>query len=201
MEIYALWFHLGRGPHLPFWAKFSNFLKHVFYLLKVNVFMFSLMFSSPQQLERFWHGPVRMPYIIDEKCSTIMAWTYYEIYKYGLVSKIFKWSLWKSAFGLNHFGCTLSLRCLDGMWRLWLTTKTTTENTHVKGIRQYIFLLFHFKEFLKLYVNLFYRFCVTLLFFEIFELKKSQISELSAILDFDGYACDIISRVTQEFYP
>jgi hypothetical protein len=50
-----------------------------------------------------------------------------------------------------------------------------------------------------LYVNLFYRFCVTLLFFEIFELKKSQISELSAILDFGGY--DIISRVTQEFYP
>jgi hypothetical protein len=29
----------------------------------------------------------------------------------------------------------------------------------------------------------------------IFELKKSQISELSAILDFGGYACDIISRV------
>jgi hypothetical protein len=71
----------------------------------------------------------------------------------------------------------------------------------IKGIRQYIFLLFHFKEFLKLYVNLFYRFCVTLLFFEIFELKKSQISELSAILDFGGYACDIISRVTQKFYP
>jgi hypothetical protein len=34
----------------------------------------------------------------------------------------------------------------------------------IKGIRQYIFLLFHFKELLKLYVNLFYRFCVTLLF-------------------------------------
>jgi hypothetical protein len=40
-----------------------------------------------------------------------------------------------------------------------------------------------------------------LLFLEIFEQKKSQISELSAILDFGGYACDIISRVTQEFYP
>ena len=37
-----------------------------------------------------------------------------------------------------------------------------------KGIWQYIFLLFHFKELLKLYVNLFYRFCVTLLFLEIF---------------------------------
>jgi hypothetical protein len=47
---------------------------------------------------------------------------------------------------------------------------------HFKGIRQYIFLLFHFKELLKLYVNLFYRFCVTLLFLEIFEQKKSQIS-------------------------
>jgi hypothetical protein len=202
MEIYALWFHLGRGPHLPFWAKFSNFLKHVFYLLKVNVFITEMEFDHRRNSWRGFGAELcagRM--LIDEKCSTIMAWTYYEIYKYGLVSKIFKWSLWKSAFGLNHFGCTLSLRCLDGMSRLWLTTKTTTENTHVKGIRQYIFLLFHFKEFLKLYVNLFYRFCVTLLFFEIFELKKSQISELSAILDFDGYACDIISRVTQEFYP
>ena len=68
-----------------------------------------------------------------------------------------------------------------------------------KGIRQYIFLLFHFKELLKLYVNFFYRFCVTLLFLDIFEQKKSQSSELSAILDFGG--CDIISRVTQEFYP
>ena len=70
-----------------------------------------------------------------------------------------------------------------------------------KGIRQYIFLLFHLEELLKLYVYLFYRFCVTLLFLEIFEQNKSQISELSAILDFGGYACDIISRVTQEFYP
>jgi hypothetical protein len=73
----------------------------------------------------------------------------------------------------------------------------------LKGIRQYIFLLFHLEELLKSYVNLFYRFCVTLLFLEIFEQnsKKPQISELSAILDFGGYACDIISRVTQEFYP
>jgi hypothetical protein len=39
------------------------------------------------------------------------------------------------------------------------------------------------------------------IFREIFEQKKSQISELSAILDFGGYASDIISRVTQEFYP
>ena len=45
-----------------------------------------------------------------------------------------------------------------------------------KGIQQYIFLLFHLEELLKLYVNLFYRFCVTLLFLEIFEQKKSQIS-------------------------
>ena len=46
----------------------------------------------------------------------------------------------------------------------------------VRGIQQYIFLLFHLEELLKLYVNLFYRFCVTLLFLEIFEQKKSQIS-------------------------
>ena len=91
-------------------------------------------------------------------------------------------------------------------WNVTFVTDTKNNDRKypcIEGIRQYIFLLFHFKikEFLKLYVNLFYRFCVTLLFFEIFELKKSQISELSAILDFDGYACDIISRVTQEFYP
>jgi hypothetical protein len=48
--------------------------------------------------------------------------------------------------------------------------------SNVKGIQQYIFLLFHLEELLKLYVNLFYRFCVTLLFLEIFEQKKSQIS-------------------------
>jgi hypothetical protein len=48
------------------------------------------------------------------------------------------------------------------------------------------------EELLKLYVNLFYRFCV-LLFLEIFEQKKSQISELSAILDFGGYACDTVN--------
>jgi hypothetical protein len=34
------------------------------------------------------------------------------------------------------------------------------------------FLLFHLEELLNLYVNLFYRFCVTLLFLEIFEQKK-----------------------------
>jgi hypothetical protein len=71
----------------------------------------------------------------------------------------------------------------------------------LKGYGNIFFLLFHLEELLKLYVNLFYRFCVTLLFLEIFEQKKSQIRELSAILDFGGYACDIISRVTQEFYP
>ena len=47
---------------------------------------------------------------------------------------------------------------------------------HFKGIQQYIFLLFHLEELLTLYVNLFYRFCVTLLFLEIFEQKKAQIS-------------------------
>jgi hypothetical protein len=30
----------------------------------------------------------------------------------------------------------------------------------IKRIRQYIFLLFHFKELLKLYVNLLYRFII-----------------------------------------
>ena len=38
----------------------------------------------------------------------------------------------------------------------------------IKGIWQPIFLLFHLEELLKLYVNLLYRFCVTLLFLEIF---------------------------------
>ena len=38
----------------------------------------------------------------------------------------------------------------------------------LKGIWQYIFLLFHCKELLKLYVNLLYRFCVTISFLEIF---------------------------------
>ena len=48
--------------------------------------------------------------------------------------------------------------------------RTVTRNSSFfKGIRQYIFLLFHLEELLKLYVNLFYRFCVTLLFLEIFE--------------------------------
>jgi hypothetical protein len=83
-------------------------------------------------------------------------------------------------------------------WKAAFTSAVDYADIPVKGIWQYIFLLFHFKELLKLYVNLFYRFCVTLLFPEIFEQKKSQISEFSAILDFGGYACDIISRVTQE---
>jgi hypothetical protein len=76
----------------------------------------------------------------------------------------------------------------------------------LKGIRQYIFLLFHLEELLKLiYVNLFYRFCVTLLFLEIFEQKKSQICELSAILDFGGYAAgsrkNFIHRATGYYEP
>ena len=33
----------------------------------------------------------------------------------------------------------------------------------LKGIRQYIFLLFHLEELLKLYVNKFYQICITLL--------------------------------------
>jgi hypothetical protein len=50
-----------------------------------------------------------------------------------------------------------------------MRSKTRCRNKDfLKGIWQYIFLLFHFKELLKLYVNLFYRFCVTLLFLEIF---------------------------------
>jgi hypothetical protein len=40
----------------------------------------------------------------------------------------------------------------------------------LKGNGNFFFLLFHLEELLKLiYVNLFYRFCVTLLFLEIFE--------------------------------
>jgi hypothetical protein len=45
------------------------------------------------------------------------------------------------------------------------------------------------EELLKLYVNLLRILRNSLLFLEIFEQKKSQISELSAILDFGGYAC------------
>jgi hypothetical protein len=67
------------------------------------------------------------------------------------------------------------------------------------GIRQYIFLLFHLEELLKLYVNFFYRFCVTLLFLEIFEQKKSQTSELSAILDFGGK--NVIHRAIGYYEP
>ena len=47
-------------------------------------------------------------------------------------------------------------------------TNIVVNEIFLKGIWQYIFLLFHFKELLKLYVKLFYRFCVTLLFIEIF---------------------------------
>jgi hypothetical protein len=67
----------------------------------------------------------------------------------------------------------------------------------LKGIRQYIFLLFHFKELLKLYVNLLYWCCVTLLFLEIFWLKiiccpPSWINFYLIIGDFS----DVISRVS-----
>jgi hypothetical protein len=47
-------------------------------------------------------------------------------------------------------------------------TKDYANTLMFKGIWQYIFLLFHCKELLKLYVNLIYRFCVTILFLEIF---------------------------------
>jgi hypothetical protein len=50
----------------------------------------------------------------------------------------------------------------------------SVQQNDVKGIQQYIFLLFHLEELLKLYVNLFYRFCVTLLFLEIFEQKNHK---------------------------
>jgi hypothetical protein len=59
----------------------------------------------------------------------------------------------------------------------------------LKGIRQYIFLLFHFKEILKLYVNLLYRFCVTWL--KIICCPPSWIN-FYLIGDFS----DVISRVT-----
>ena len=54
------------------------------------------------------------------------------------------------------------------------TDRNVSDNIIVKGIRQYFFLLFHLEELLKLYVNLFYPFCVTLLFLEIFEQKKHK---------------------------
>ena len=68
---------------------------------------------------------------------------------------------------------------------------------YIKGIWQYIFLLFHCKELLKLYVNLLYRFCVTILFLEIFWLKiiccpPSWINFYLIIGDFS----DVISRVS-----
>ena len=76
-----------------------------------------------------------------------------------------------------------------------------SETRYLKGYGNIYFFVSFGRTFKIICINLFYRFCVTLLFLEIFEQKKSQISELSAILDFDGYACDIISRVTQQFYP
>jgi hypothetical protein len=67
----------------------------------------------------------------------------------------------------------------------------------LKGIRQYIFLLFHFKVLLKLYVNLLYWCGVTLLFLEIIWLKiiccpPSWINFYLIIGDFS----DVISRVS-----
>jgi hypothetical protein len=51
----------------------------------------------------------------------------------------------------------------------------TPSGKYLKGYGNIFFHYFIWKleELLKLYVNLFYRFCVTLLFLEIFEQKKS----------------------------
>ena len=70
-----------------------------------------------------------------------------------------------------------------------LLTSTTVMKTHstvyrklpmynqlFKGIQQYIFLLFHLEELLKLYVNLFYRFCVTLLFLLLYYYFTNQLA-------------------------
>jgi hypothetical protein len=67
----------------------------------------------------------------------------------------------------------------DNYCMVWVTSNSYS----LKGYGNIFFYYFtDLEELLKLYVNLFYRFCVTLLFLEIFEQKKSQISELSAIL-------------------
>jgi hypothetical protein len=65
-----------------------------------------------------------------------------------------------------------------------------------KGIRQYIFLLFHFKELLKSYVNLLYRFCVTLLFLEIFWLQIICCPPSWINFYHIGDFSDVISRVS-----
>jgi hypothetical protein len=65
-----------------------------------------------------------------------------------------------------------------------------------KGIWQYIFLLFHFKELLKLYVNLLHRFCVTLLFLEIFWLKIICCPPSWINFYLIGDFSDVISRVS-----
>jgi hypothetical protein len=81
--------------------------------------------------------------------------------------------------------------------QLWYNTSLNIDL--IKGIWQYIFLFFHCKELFKLYVNLLYRFCVTILFLEIFWLKiiycpPSWINFylIIAIGDFS----DVISRVS-----
>jgi hypothetical protein len=82
-------------------------------------------------------------------------------------------------------------------WSTVLASSPYFDFKGFKGIRQYIFLLFHFKELLKLYINLLYRFCVTLLFLEIFWLKiiccpPSWINFYLIIGDFS----DVKSRVS-----
>jgi hypothetical protein len=77
-----------------------------------------------------------------------------------------------------------------------LSSKEIHECMNVKGIWQYIFLLFHFQELLKLYVNLLYRFCVTLLFLEIFWLKIICCSPSWINFYLIGDFSDVISRVS-----
>jgi hypothetical protein len=67
--------------------------------------------------------------------------------------------------------------------------------TPLKGTEIY-FLLFHFKELLKLYVNLLYRFCVTLLFLEIFWLKIICWPPSWINFYLIGDFSDVISRVS-----
>jgi hypothetical protein len=89
----------------------------------------------------------------------------------------------------------------------------------IKRIWQYIFLLFHFKELLKLYINLLYRFCVTLLFLEIFWLKiiccppswinfylisdfsdvKSRVSHIKLHLN-DQITLTLVWKVVRQFF-
>jgi hypothetical protein len=67
---------------------------------------------------------------------------------------------------------------------------------YLKGYGNIFFLLFHFKELLKLYINLLYRFCVTLLFLEIFWLKIICCSPSWINFYLTGDFSDVKSRVS-----